>query len=229
MISKRRRNVLFLEAFILTITIYLFAVVGNQFLDDRREAFIDNEIQNFQIISDSALASSFFYSNIGIENCERFGEQIFNQQELLKEIGADISNYGKLFLDRNENLSLLNQRKFFLDELLLYSQVQEYNKICLNETIVPVLYFFNGKSNLLDEQALILEQFFLNHKNKTIIFSFDINYEDEPLLNLVKQNYNVSFVPFLIIGNETTRSLVGRGVIGLNRLTVEYINQGGRA
>lgn len=223
MISKKRRNLIFLEAAILSIIIYLFALILNGYLDEKRVEKLDYDLLNASLEFDNMIVSQIFYEKFNSSNCTKQRNFINDNFKDLKLIGNDLNNFGQLFLEKNKDLPLIKQRDYFLKQLSLYGFWYNYNKVCGNETIVPIIYFFNSKTVKLDKQALILEQFSRNHENKSIIFSFDINYKDEPLLETIKQNYNVTFSPFIIIGNKTTRNLHNQDlIVDINTLTVEY-------
>ncbi len=222
MLSKRRRNLIFVEALVLTIFIYLFAVIINGYFDDSREETLNKVFYSSELKMETyyALNDFLFLNNM---SCETGKNLLFDREESLKSVGTDLTNYGKLFLDINLNKSLIKERKYYLDELELFSLANEYNELC-DDKIFIVLYFFNGFSTSLDKQSLILDQFSLNNENKSMIFSFDINYEREALVNIIKNKYNVNFVPFIIIGNKTTREFEHDKdlVVDINSITIEY-------
>lgn len=223
MISKKRRYLLFLEAAIITLLVYSSAILVNDHLDEMRTDSLNYEFANSTLAFQGMLTSSDFLSAFNQSNsCEVEKDYIFRLFPQLKDIGTDLSNFGKLYLRQNENFSLTKQREYFLQQLSLYRTVLEHNKNC-EDNIVPVLYFFDSTDPSLDKQSLILEQFSLNHRNKTIVFSFDINYNKEPLLEYLKDKYNVSSAPFIVIGNKTTRDLKNNnGLVSLNTVTLEY-------
>ncbi len=224
MLSKRRRNLIFIEAGILTLIIYFFALILNGYLDNQRVEVLSTEFANMQLTTEGNLVEDRFYETFNLSyDCEIKKRNIFDKQKTIKQIGTDLSNFGQLFLEKNKEVSLNKQREYFLEEIELYLQVQDYNKICEEDIIVPVIYFFNSLNTQLDKQSLILEQYSLNHKNETIIFAFDINYENEPLLIKIKNKYEATYSPFVIIGNKTTRTLQNNnGIVDLNTITIEY-------
>ncbi len=227
MISKKRINIIFLEALLLTLIIYSGAFFFNNYLDSQRLNQLNNNFENSKLNFYSYQISNIFFENFNKDSNEKIckiqKKFIFNNFLVLKELGLDINNYGQLFSEGNKNYSLNKQRKYFLDQLSIYRIVLNYNKLCKNQTIIPVIYFFNGKDNNLDKQSLILKQFSLNNINKSIIFSFDINYEDEPLLTNIKKKYNITFTPFVILNNKTTRNMKNENlIIDLNTIAVEY-------
>lgn len=223
MLSKRRRTLIFIEAAILTIAIYLFSIVANGYLDELRVNTLNEKILEKSLEEDSYLIGSYFYNSFDVNSCDFRKNKIFSSFEELKELGTDLTNYGSLFLDSNEGLSKLKQRKYFQDQLELYEQVLDYNFDCENE-LFPIVYFYNGLSTSLDKQSIILDQFSLNNKNKTVIFSFDYFFENEPNLEILKKTYLVSNPPFIIFNqNKTSNSLKGSdGLVSLNSIAIEY-------
>lgn len=226
MLSKKERNLLFLEALIITIIIYFFALFLNGYLDEKRIESLNDKMTdttlNFQVVD----VMENFKTNES-NNCELQKKYLFQNFKDIKKVGTDINNYGQLFLSENENISLNKQREYFLKQLTLYRTTLEYNKEC-KDKIVPVIYFYNSKSVSLDKQSLILEEFSLNHINQTIILSFDINYINEPILQMIKNKYNVTYSPFVIINENTTRTLENQNsVVSLNSITIQFLKARG--
>ncbi len=223
MLSRKRRNLIFIEALILTLTVYSLAIIVNQSLDNHRVIDFDYNIQNTQMHFKGLIMSEQFQKEFNITNCTYLKKHMFNNYQFLKNIGTDLSNYGQLFSKSNINLSYNRQREYFLDQLSLYIYVHNYNIKCENDEIIPILYFFDSLSTQLDTQSLLLEQFAIDNKNKTIIFSFDINYNREPMLNMIKNKYNINSAPYIVIGNFTTDNIGENGYISEERLYTAYL------
>jgi hypothetical protein len=223
MISKKRRNLLFLQAAILTFFIFFLAIVLNVYLDQFRISYLEEELVELDTDFSSLVTFNYFSNTFSLSDCELFKEQIFFNQKNLKEFGEDLSNFGQLFSFNFKNVSSLKQRTYFQKEIYLYHQVLNYNMLC-SEKIFPVVYFFNEYSTSLDKQGTILEEFYLNHKNKTIIFSFPFYFDKEPLLESYKLKYNVTYPVFIILPEKTSLNLEkdGNGLISINTLTLEY-------
>lgn len=223
MLSKKKTKLIFVEAFILTLVIYLIAIISNGYLDNQRIEALDYELLNTTNSVYSLDISNNFVENFNIKNCTIQRNNIFSNYKSIKKLGTDLSNYGPLFLEENSKESELKQREYFLQQIKIFNIVNSYNQVCNNETIFPIIYFYNSFSTDLDKQSLILEQFYLNHENKTIVFSFDINFENESIINETKNLFSVKTTPFLILNNKTTRELLNENsVVNLNTITVEY-------
>lgn len=223
MLSKKRRNILFIEAGILTLIVYFSALFLNGYLDHYRFIELENKIDEININSEASIILSDFHYSFSTNNCSLRKNYILNEFIKLKLFGKDLTNYGQLFLKSNENFSLNKQREYFLEEINLLNEVLKYNNKCNEDKLFYILYFFNSKKTNLDKQSIILEQFSLNNKNKSIIFSFDISYKDEPILEDIKKNYNVTYSPFIIIENKTSRLMhKTNGIVDLNSISVEF-------
>jgi hypothetical protein len=222
MLSKKRRTLVFFEAGILTLIVYLFSIMANSYLDTERFLDINQKLLAGSIDSDTLYSQNQFYSTFEISNCNTRKEQIYSQFKNLKKLGTDITNYGQLYLEKNKETSDLKKRTYFLDQLKLYGEILQYNYYC-EDKIMPIIYFYNGLSSQIDKQSIILEQFSINNKNKTIILSFDIFSENEPILNNIKSIFNISFTPFILINNKTTKDFItSENIISLNSLDIEY-------
>lgn len=223
MLSKKKTKLIFVEAFILTLVIYLFATISNGYLDEKRIETLDYELLNSTNAVYSLEISNSFVSNFNIENCSLQKENIFTNYLVIKKFGKDLSNYGPLFLEENAKEGKLKEREYFLEQIKVYNNVNKYNEVCQNESIFPIIYFYNSKSTDLDKQALILEQFYFNKKNQTIVFSFDINYNNETILNEIKEIFDITQSPYLILNNKTTRDLLNENnIVNLNTISVEF-------
>lgn len=223
MLSRRRRNLIFIETLILTLIVYSLAITVNENLDSQRVKDFDYNMQDTQINFKGLMLSEQFQKEFNITNCTYLKKHMYNNYQYLKNNGNDLSNYGQLFSKSNMNLSYNRQREYFLDQLSLYRYLYNYNYRCSEDEIIPILYFFDSLSTKLDTQSLILEQFAIDNRNKTIIFSFDINYNKEPILNMIKTKYNINKAPYIIIGNFTTDNAGEDGFITEEKLYTIYL------
>ncbi len=212
MLSRKKRNFIFFEAAILTLIIYLIAFFSNALLDKYRESELNNAVLSSQI----SLGSSLVESMLNNVDCEAAKKSLVLGYKDIKKLGDELTDYGPLI--RNDNLTAIKRKEYFLKEAELLIKVMKYNKNCPH--IVPVIYFYTP-SGSIDKQSLILEQFWLNHKNNTFILPFDYTFS-EPVIKYLINYYKVTSTPFVVIGNYTTRDLGENGLVSLNSLTIAY-------
>lgn len=224
--SKKRRNFIFLEAAILTLIVYILALLMNAYLDVHRIEDLDSQLKKSEPFFSPSNPSNQFFSLVLDRNCSYAKDFIYDRYIEVKNVGTNLENYGKLISKRNKNFSEVKQRQYYLDQLALYNLAKKYNKKCGRKEIIPVIYFFDGKSTSLNKQGFIMEQFYLNHKNSTMILPFDINFDKEPVINQIKNEYNIKNAPFVIMGNKTTRDF-GSEVVSLGEISLEFLRQRG--
>ena len=75
-----------------------------------------------------------------------------------------------------------------------------------NADIVPVLYFYSRDCDECIKQGFVLDSIRKTHPD-VWVFTIDFNL-DEEWLKVIKDAYNVSRAPSLIIGNSTYRGLI---------------------
>ena len=71
------------------------------------------------------------------------------------------------------------------------------------------MYFYTNKKDdekgdfkISEEQGFILDDLYKRYPNQIVIFSFDIN-TDNPALNSLKEVYNITKVPTLVVNDQT--------------------------
>ena len=82
-------------------------------------------------------------------------------------------------------------------------RIENYNGYCSDEKVIPVIYFYDSLNTNLDTQSLILEQFSINNKNSTIVFSFDVIHS----LGFYCFGIKIDAIPARINLGSTLRSL----------------------
>jgi len=226
MLSKRRRNFLFVEAAILTLCVYFLGIFLNSYLDDTRLSVLDEHILESQLEQRSSIAFKEFQHNRKNLSCEKSKERIIKEQKQLQEFATDISNFGLLFNTNNEEFSKLRQREFYLLQTQLYFTLEDHNQKCENK-VLPGWYFYDGNNPSFDRQAANVETFVLASRNGSIFFSYDINFVgNEVVIEELMNKFNVTFTPYVVIGNKTHNDY-GGGLISAGRLLVDYREQVG--
>lgn len=214
---------MFLEAGILTFLIYIIALLLTGYLDTHRIYFLENEHKKFEIIEESSFAQTYFLEEFEEEySCSDFKTAIYNKNIELRKIGEDLGNFGSLFLESNVKNGEYYKEVYYLNQLDLYFQISAYNEKC-QENIIPVFYFFSESSSF-DVQGAYLEQFALNNRNETYVFSFDINFNNSYVITSLKESLEVTSSPFVKVGNTT----ISNGWISsLNEISIEFLRQRG--
>lgn len=220
MLSKRQIKFIFLEAGLLVVSAFIVTFLISDYFDESRINQVEERLYESNLDQESSFVSNVFFESIKEDSCDLIKENIQKEFELIDDISVELGTYDLLASPHRDRYFSIKKREQILNQLDLYFKAKDYNEAC-NGSFYPVLYFVDGDSEEFDRQALILEQFRRNNEDRVLVFTFDDNFEDEPSLNQIKRPYNISEVPFIIMGDTTSREL-GEGVISLDVLEEVY-------
>jgi hypothetical protein len=82
--------------------------------------------------------------------------------------------------------------------LKIYTLVKQANDVC-NTSFQPLLFFYGIDDDKSERQGYILSEISEEYPEQIVVLSFDIDYEDEPLLKLLMQKYNITEVPSIVM------------------------------
>ncbi len=210
-----RKDMFFTTLIIVTAIFVLGLYIGKQ-LDDFRIDDTTRIIVNSELDSESFLIERDFITSITGERCDVLRQRLFTLSENLGEIGRTLAKYdAKHIFD--QDLYLLLRRRFFLQEIKSYTMRKEFNNACKNLQDDTILFFYDTINN--DEsiqQGYALDALVKHNKNLSI-YSLDRTFK-EPALESVKQYYNITRSPTVIINYKTKKEgFTGEGE--LNALT----------
>ena len=76
---------------------------------------------------------------------------------------------------------------------------------------VSVLYFYsNEECDDCGPQGTILSYLKEKLKDRLLIFSLDADFVDEPMINILKETYNITETPSIVIEEEVFNNLVNK-------------------
>ena len=120
-------------------------------------------------------------------------------------VGANLGSYSSFSWFKKQDFDYL-KRKYFLLEISLYQTLNELNTVC-GKSVLPVLFFYKIDDDASERVGFILEDLSKAYRQDVFIFSFDIDYPDEPLVPLIASRYNFSSMPGVVMNNVTYSGL----------------------
>ena len=101
-------------------------------------------------------------------------------------------------LNKNELDVLKNE--YMLAQIRYWMLAERTRRLCGTD-IVTILYFFSDEKECpdCDRQAFVLTYLKKRFKDKLLIFSFDSQFEAEPMIPLLKKTYNITTYPTIVI------------------------------
>lgn len=129
---------------------------------------------------------------------------------------------------KKDEFSIL-QREYVLSQINFWYISKNLKESCPGESdFVTVIYFYSDKTACpsCDDQAAVLNYYKTKLKENLLIFALDERFEStEPIITLLKQSYNVTSYPTLIVnGNEIYTSVLNKETMG-RVLCSKYLSQ----
>ncbi|MBT4936099.1 hypothetical protein HOL21_00470 [Candidatus Woesearchaeota archaeon] len=183
-------------ALILTIIIFLGGIVAGVMLEDARLKDT-KQITLSEKVNLRSLQLQKEYIDLGIAECNALNHILeANINELAKKI-AIIIDYEKTSVFSEEEFDL-ELRDYFLTEIQFLFVSNEIDNKCGNDN-VKVIYFYDENAD--DTQGKVLDYLKKLFGSKVLVFSFDSNFQQEPMINILLTSYNIQQFPSVIVGD----------------------------
>lgn len=101
-------------------------------------------------------------------------------------------------------------RQYLLAEIKSWLFTRTAEKVCNETNIVTILNFHSKNCIGCEDEAMVLSYFKALFKEKLLIFSFDLDYENELMVNILRKSYNVTIYPTLIVDDEKYEDFVSK-------------------
>jgi hypothetical protein len=209
-LNKKR----YLIAGILTAFIFLLGLMLGMVVEGQRVGYID-KVNRIEKLDYSSLQIQYAYIEqlSREENCEAVSKTFENSVKSLIETSERLESYEKNANINKQEFGFL-KREYMLAQLNYWLLAQRTKKIC-DRDIVTVLYFYSTDKECprCEEQAFILTYLKQKFGNKLLIFSLDSTYTDEPMIEMLKQQYDMHEYPTLIIENRKIEGFASKSEI----------------
>lgn len=184
----------YLIAFILTLIIFAGGISIGIFFENlrlsRSEQLILKEKVNLR-----SLQLQQNYIDTGIADCTTLHKILDeNINELGKKMGEVINYQQKSFF--NEEEFKLQLQDYFLTEIQFMLTSQEIDKKCPKDS-VKIIYFYG--EDAVDTQGDILAYIKKLFGSKVLIFNFNSEFKQEPMINILLTSYNITQVPAIVV------------------------------
>ena len=212
MVEKSWRSVSkdkYILAGIITFLIFSLGLTLGIVLEDQRYDFVE-EINKDQEIRYLSLQLQYLYlsSFSNYNNCPILSTT-------LKETIADLSDsLGEVIAYQEEENGISSkekvivQRQYILDNLRYWLLARESKQKC-DLDIVPILYFYTEECPSCPNQGTILSHFKNIFGDKVLIFPINLDLrEEEPMVEIVMNQFNISRYPSLIVNNKKYEGVV---------------------
>ncbi len=196
---RKKRNIFF-TSLVLTVLIFGTAMTLNYSFDFFRLGSILGTIREHEISYEAYLAEESFVETFGGDKCRTMSHKIEALKNEIKEVGIELSSYGRISFFKKMDYDYL-ERKYFLLELKFLALIENLNREC-NNPYIPILFFYESEGDISERQGYILSEISDAYKQQVVVLSIDKDYESEPLIKVLTAKYNVTKSPTIIIANK---------------------------
>lgn len=198
MVIDKKRRYLLITSFLLTIVVFLGGITLGWNLDDFRADKLLENIKQSELTAESFLVEESFIDHYGGDRCELLATRIYEMQALTRETGKLLAKWGEGDSLQKSDFDYL-KRKHIILETRFYLLLDDFENSCDAEYDV-VLFFYTKDQEDSARQGYILDNL-ADKYDDLIILSIDKDYQDEPLVELLMSEYDVTVAPTLIINH----------------------------
>jgi hypothetical protein len=188
---------LYVFAFIITLLVFsLGLTIGLLVEKERLEEFNQVNLELEVDLKSLQLQQSFIDS--GAANCEALNEILEAAIVDVTESMAQVIDYSETSIIDGA-LFTLNLRDYFLTEIQYLALANEISAQCDTEA-VTIIYFYDD--NPADVQGNVLSYLKDIFGSTLLVFSFDSNFDEEPMIEVMLKNYGVEEFPTVIVNDQ---------------------------
>ncbi len=227
MVRELNRKRYFIAA-LLTLFVFVLGLLLGLVIEGKRVQYIES-VNRIEKLDYSSLQLQYAYiDQLSQEkNCDAVSKTFESSVKSLIETSERLENYEQNSNLNKEDLHTL-KREYILAQLNYWLLAQRTKKIC-DRDLVTILYFYSVDKECPDceEQAFILTYLKNEFKDKLLIFALDSTYVDEPMIEMLKNQYGITKYPTLVIEGHVFEDLVSKNdllktICSLYKEDIEY-------
>jgi len=204
MVKKRVSWEVYIIAAVITLVIFSLGVALGFFISNEKYSIIKNDLEDLKLQQKDVELELLLINSLETKSCYSIKYEIDKMAVLSSKLGDRVSVYDTEMI---KNADFYNLKQQYILTLIEFWNYWELLKKNCNSSVNTVLYFYAIK-NCDDCQAQGFVLSFLKEKYPDKIMTFALD-KDEDLysLNLIKNVYNVTKAPTLIINNKKYEGL----------------------
>lgn len=209
-------------SFIIAAAIFAGGILLGVFLDRYRVSDVINSIQESELDTESYTVEQMFAENFGGTNCDFLRSRLTDMSAKLSGIGHKLTLYesGTLPLQRSDYDYL--KRRYFVLESHIYIYELRMKNACNDDRMLVLFFYRGGDDTESVKQGYALDELYRNYPGRVSTHSFDIDFKNSTMTDLLEKYYNITGAPTIVINNNMTK----RGFVSVGELKA-MMRQGG--
>lgn len=201
----------YVAAGIITVAIFLLGLMLGLVTEGKRITYVQDLFdQQRAEFASSQLQYSYVSSLNSQEACPAIYDVFFNNVKNLDETAHRLETYVKDSKLNDVSFNVL-KREYTIEQMRYWLLSKQARDLC-SEDVVRVVYFYANDVECADcnNQAFVLDYLKKLFGSRLLIFSLDANFEQEPMIGILKKQYNITAYPTLLIENAPVTGLSSR-------------------
>jgi len=218
--SKYKKYVV-VSSLIITLAIFSAGFLIGKYLDSYRFTDVVDTMRESEINTESYLVEQQFIEKFGGRSCELLRPRLIELSRDLSTLGQSLTLYesGAMLLNERD-YDYLKRRYFVLEARTYMYELHAKNTCGDNRTLI--LFFYSGQDEIPSiKQGYVLDDMYREYKNNISIFSFDINFQNSTITDILEKYYNISEAPILVINDK----VIKKGFIDMKELDMIMRNE----
>lgn len=187
-------------AFLLTTSIFIIGLFVGLSLTSERMTYLEG-IAYTQRLDYNSLQLQELYLSVGVDNmsCTTIRHILDTSLTSVADAQSKIDTYMK---DSKEDGYVNIKRDYTIAQIRYWLLNQKIKQSCNSED-VSILYFYsNDQCVECGAQGTILSYLKQKLGDRLLVFSIDNDFILEPMVGIIKQTYNITKVPSVVIGDK---------------------------
>jgi glutaredoxin len=204
MVKRKINWKVYLVSAIITLIIFSLGVGLSFFLSDEKYDIIRYDLEEMKLKQMDMELELMLMNSIGKESCDTLKYEIEKMASLNSELEDKVNLYDNEMIT-NPDFHIL-KKQYMMSLIEFWSYLELYKKNC-NSSVNTILYFYSiDDCNDCQAQGFVLSYLKEEYPEDIMVFALDKN-EDLYSMDLVKNVYNITEAPTLIINNEKHEGL----------------------
>lgn len=200
----------FIKVLATTALIFMVGLGIGYSLDTSRVNYLAGELRQANMETESFLTTQMYLEESrGDSYCRLVKDRITAIARQTTQLGNDLENFGGSGMFRETDYKHL-QRRYYLYQTRFLVMLGNYRERC-NADFLSAVFFF-GDNIDSQRQGSVLSELRRENQGDVFVFSFALNTEDAPIVDMIAADFNVTSTPTVVINQNTTlRGFTSKG------------------
>jgi len=195
-------------ALILTCFVFLVGLLVGNTLTNQRTGYLE-EIAYKQKLDYESLQLQSLYLDLSASNASC---SIFNQilETSLNDVGTAQAKIDLYIKETSKDSYSELKREYTLAQVRYWLLNKRIKQACTGEHVSILYLYSNDDCVECGAQGTILSYLKEKLQDKLFVFSLDSDFDQEPMVSILRQTYNITKIPSIVIEDQVFDKLIGK-------------------